>query len=55
MTAPASARPDSVMDRDSIAPAPTVSVMPRARQQYAVIATSNPKITVVWLTKGDTL
>ena len=55
MATPANARRDSVMDRDSVAPAPTVSVMPRARQRYAVIATSNPKITVVWLTKGDTL
>jgi hypothetical protein len=51
---------DSVSQRDSItkkvaAWAPSLQVMPIARQQYVVMATSNPKITVVWLTKGDTL
>ena len=33
-----------------------LQVMPTSRsQRVAVIATSNPKITVVWLTKGDSL
>jgi hypothetical protein len=57
----ASRQPDSASRRDTVAKrrdsvvAPTLRVMPSARQQYAVIATSNPKVTVVWLTKGDTL
>ena len=53
---------DSTADADSVsssAPAnaaPMLWVQPTsARQQVAVIATSNPKITVVWITKGDTL
>ena len=59
--AAASRQRDSASQRDTVAKhmdsvrAPTLRVMPSARQHYAVIATSNPKITVVWLTKGDTL
>ena len=52
-------KPDSLSHRDSlknmVAANASLQVMPSARQQFAVIATSNPKITVVWLTKGDTL
>ena len=55
---------DSTADADSAAksrpsvavPAMQLQVQPvGARQQVAVIATSNPKITVVWITKGDSL
>lgn len=52
---------DSATWRDTAASAEldtmaaTLRVMPHARQQFAVIATSDPRVTVVWLTKGDTL
>jgi hypothetical protein len=52
---------DSTADADSVAKSarvdapPVLQVQPSARQQVAVIGTSNPKITVVWITKGDSL
>lgn len=54
---------DSTTDADSSAKAaaavptaPQLQVSPTsARQQIAVIGTSNPKITVVWITRGDSL
>ena len=56
------ARKDTMLDRHDVLAnygpgelSPQLQVIPKARQRYAVIETSNPKITVVWLTKGDTL
>ena len=46
---------DSIRDRDTSIAMRTIGVMPRAGQRYAVITTSDPKVTLVWLTKGDTL
>lgn len=54
-------KPDSVSRKDTIAKrvaiTPSLRVIPTARrQQFAVLTTSDPKVTVVWqLTKGDTL
>ena len=48
--------PDTIAKTLSIPVAPQLQVLPASpRQQVAVIATSNPKITVVWITKGDSL
>lgn len=58
------AKDDSTADADSVAKIGSSAVPPSLavlqvtsapRQKYAVIATSNPKITVVWITKGDSL
>jgi hypothetical protein len=46
---------DSITRRDTSVASNSVGVTPRAGQRYAVITTSDPRITVVWLTKGDTL
>jgi hypothetical protein len=51
---------DSASRRDSIARStvarPALRVIPSARNQFAVLTTSDPRVTVVWqLTKGDTL
>lgn len=54
---------DTTPDPDSLARAGQaaaasrhVQVTPTSRKEHvAVIATSNPKITVVWITKGDSL
>lgn len=48
-------RPQVLASEAPIDFAPRLQVIPRARQRYAVIGTSDPKVTVVWLTKGDTL
>jgi hypothetical protein len=53
-------KPDSVSRKDTAAKraavTPSLRVIPTARQQFAVLTTSDPKVTVVWqLTKGDTL
>jgi hypothetical protein len=55
---------DSATDADSLvaaaspaveAAAAPLGVQSSRRQHTAVIATSNPKVTVVWITKGDSL
>ena len=59
--AAAKPKPDSVSGRDSVAKkvaalTPSLQVMPGRNQRFAVMATSDPRVTVVWqLTKGDTL
>ncbi len=55
-----SRKPDSSSSTDTVAKRlsvkPSLRVIPTARNQFAVLTTSDPKVTVVWqLTKGDTL
>jgi hypothetical protein len=46
---------DSVNRGDTTVASQTVAVTPRAGQKYGVIRTADPRVSIVWPTKGDTL